>query len=157
MRILVTGATGFIGRNVATSLIAAGHDVLIGARNASLAFRLFPNREIIACDFAKDFSADAWRPRLADVNVLVNCVGVLQPRRRATAEAIHVQATGALFDACVEAGVKRVVHISALGVDSGLDLTYATSKLAADEHLQSLDLDPLPATAAPGWKEVPTW
>ena len=141
MRILVTGATGFIGRHVATSLFAAGHEVVIGARNAMLAFRLFPNREIVVCDYAKDISADAWRPRLANIDAVVNCVGVLQPLRRATAEAIHVRATGALFDACAEAGVKRVIHISALGVDSGIDLTYATSKLAADDHLRSLDLD----------------
>lgn len=141
MRVLVTGATGFIGRHVAACLIAAGHEVLIGARDGRRAGRVFPDQRFIACDFTRDLSPEAWAPRLEGVEALVNCVGVLQPRRRATMEAVHLTATAALFDACTTAGVRRVIHVSALGVDSGIDLHYATSKLAADAHLQDLDLD----------------
>ena len=141
MRVLVTGATGFIGRHVAASLIAAGHEVLIGARDGRRAGRVFPNQRLVACDFTRDLKPEAWRSRLEGVEALVNCVGVLQPRRRATMEAVHTTATAALFDACAVAGVRRVIHVSALGVDTGIDLHYATSKLAADAHLQSLDLD----------------
>lgn len=141
MRVLVTGATGFIGRHVAASLIAAGHEVVIAARDTARAQRIFPEQAFVACDFTQDLSVEAWRPRLEGIAALVNCVGVLQPRRRATTEAVHVQATSALFDACAAFGVRRVIHISALGVETGIDLAYATSKLAADQHLQGLDLD----------------
>lgn len=141
MKVLVTGATGFIGRHVAASLIAAGHEVLIGARDAARARRIFPDQAFVACDFTQDLSTEVWRPRLEGIEALVNCVGVLQPRRRATTEAVHVQATSALFDACAAVGLRRVIHVSALGVETGIDLAYATSKLAADRHLQGLDLD----------------
>ncbi|MDJ0943643.1 MAG: complex I NDUFA9 subunit family protein [Kiloniellales bacterium] len=141
MKVLVTGATGFIGRHVAACLIAAGHEVLIGARDGQRADRIFPDQRFIACDFTRDLSSDDWRPRLQGVEALVNCVGVLQPRRRATMEAVHLTATAALFDACAASGVRRVIHVSALGVETGIDLHYATSKLAADAHLQGLDLE----------------
>ncbi len=141
MKVLVTGATGFIGRHVAAGLIAAGHEVLIGARDKARASKIFPDHGFVACDFTRDLSLEVWAPRLEGVEALVNCVGVLQPRRRATIEAVHKTATAALFDACAAAGVRRVIHVSALGVDTGIDLHYATSKLAADAHLQGLDLD----------------
>ena len=141
MKVLVTGATGFIGRHVAAGLIAAGHEVLIGARDEARAQKVFPDQQLVACDFTRDLSAEDWRPRLEGVEALVNCVGVLQPRRRATMEAVHVRATLALFEACAAAGLRRVIHVSALGVDTGIDLQYATSKLAADQGLQGLDLD----------------
>ena len=141
MKVLVTGATGFIGRHVAARLIAAGHEVLIGARDGRRAGRVFPDQRFIACDFTRDLSSAAWSPRLEGVEALINCVGVLQPRRRATMEAVHLTATAALFDACLAAGVRRVIQVSALGVDTGIDLHYATSKLAADTYLQGLDLD----------------
>ncbi len=141
MRVLVTGATGFIGRHVAACLIAAGHEVLIGARDGRRAGRVFPDQRFVACDFTRDVKPEVWRSRLEGVEALVNCVGVLQPRRRATMEAVHETATAALFGACAAAGVRRVIHISALGVDTGIDLHYATSKLAADTYLQGLDLD----------------
>ncbi len=141
MKVLVTGATGFIGRHVGARLIAAGHDVLVAARDKRCTERLFPDQGFVPCDFTLDLSSEDWRSRLEGVEALVNCVGVLQPRRRSTMEAVHKTATAALFDACAAAGVRRVIHVSALGVDTGIDLHYATSKLAADAHLQSLDLD----------------
>ncbi len=141
MKVLVTGATGFIGRHVAACLIAAGHDVLIAVRDERRAAKLFPDQRFVDCDFARDLSSEDWTSRLEGVEALVNCVGVLQPRRQATMEAVHRTATAALFDACAAAGIRRVIHVSALGVDTGIDLHYATSKLVADTYLQGLDLD----------------
>ena len=62
MKVLVTGATGFIGRHVAACLIAAGHEVLIGARDGQRAGRVFPDQRFVACDFMHDLSLEAWTP-----------------------------------------------------------------------------------------------
>ena len=141
MRILLTGATGFIGRHVAGRLIAAGHEVVCCVRNEERAARMFPGQRTIACDFNSDTRPDMWSPRLADVDAVVNCAGILQARRGQSIEAVHKAAPAALFEACRDRGVRRVIQISALGADAGAGTAYAETKHAADAHLQGLDLD----------------
>ncbi len=72
---------------------------------------------------------------------MVNCVGVLQDGGRDDMQAVQVEGTCALFDACVQAGVRRVVHISAIGASSEGPTAFARTKAQADAHLASLDLD----------------
>ncbi len=141
MRILLTGATGFIGGQIAGALIAAGHSLRCAVRDTKRARRMFPRQEVVACNFNRDVTAEAWRARLDGIDAVVNCAGILQSARGQGMSAIHDAAPKALFEACVAAGVRRVVHISALGVAPGLVLEYSESKLAAEAHLQVLDLD----------------
>lgn len=141
MRVLVTGATGFIGRHVAGRLIAGGHDVVCCVRDETRAARMFPGRRTVACDFNRDTRRDAWSPRLADVDAVVNCAGILQARRGQSIDAIHRAAPTALFEACRESGVRRVIQISALGADEDAGTAFAETKRAADAHLERLDLD----------------
>ena len=74
MRILVTGAAGFIGRHIVAALRAAGHRVVCATRDTERTRRLFPDQESIACDFNRDVTIDAWLPRLAGIDAVVNCV-----------------------------------------------------------------------------------
>ncbi|RKU00546.1 NAD-dependent dehydratase [Burkholderia sp. Nafp2/4-1b] len=133
MNILVCGANGFIGRTLSARLEAGGHRVLRGVRHA-----LGPHD--VAIDFAKDVDPDAWLARLDGVDVVINAVGILTDRRGATLDSVHRAAPCALFTACCRAGVRRVIQISALGVERG-DTPYFSSKLAADAFLQTLPLD----------------
>jgi len=130
MVILITGATGFIGRRLTGTLRAAGHRVITVGRHTSAA-------DAIAADFTRDLNPSAWAPRLAGVDVVVNAVGILREHGTQTFENIHTRAPQALFAACAEAGVQKVVQISALGADRG-NTGYFTSKHAADEFLSSL-------------------
>src|SRR3546814_606054 len=88
-----------------------------------------------------DVSPAAWLPRLSGVDAVVNCAGVLQSGRGQDIEAIHHLSPAALFDACREAGVRRVIQISAISADAEAGTDYALSKKHADDHLQALDLD----------------
>jgi len=141
MRVLLTGATGFIGGQIAGALIATGHHLRCAVRDTVRARRMFPSQEIVACDFNRDVTPEAWRARLAGVDAVVNCVGILQSAAGQGMGAIHDAAPKALFEACAAAGVRRVLHISALGVSPDLALEYSQTKLAAERHLQGLDLD----------------
>lgn len=131
MNILLCGARGFIGSHVHQALLKAGHQVRLGGtarhRDASL----------IPVDFTRDTQAATWLPRLEGIDAIVNAVGILRDSAQRPMQAIHTDTPKALFDACVQAGVRRVIHVSALGVDGG-DTPYATTKLAADQHLLAL-------------------
>ncbi|GAB2181802.1 hypothetical protein DLREEDagrD3_20250 [Denitratisoma sp. agr-D3] len=132
MRILLCGATGFIGRHLAERLRRAGHDVVPASRH--------PLPGGVAMDYMTDTTPAAWLPRLQGIDAVVNAVGILIESATATYDPIHHRGPSALFDACVQAGVRRVVQISALGAETATTPYFAT-KLAAESHLQGLPLD----------------
>ena len=139
MQILVTGATGFIASQIVTDLIAAGHQVTCCVRNTTYAKCLFPNATIVACNFIKDTSSSVWVERLKNIDVVINCVGILYHPKKEVIWAVHNGTPRALFDACVQVGVKKVIQLSALGVET-VDVDYANSKKAADDYLQALPI-----------------
>ncbi|HEY4582839.1 MAG TPA: SDR family oxidoreductase [Lysobacter sp.] len=140
MRILVTGATGFIGGAVVDALLAHGHVPVPAVRDVAAAKRRWPMLEPVAVDFARDTQVSAWRPRLGGIDGVVNAVGILRDSRAQPFDALHDATPRALFDACVDAGVRRVVQVSALGADDEAASRYHLSKRAADRHLLSAPL-----------------
>ncbi len=134
MNVLLTGASGFIGSHLASALRAAGY-VVIAARRSIEA-----GTAAVQADFARDLSARDWLPKLAGIDALVNAVGILREHGAQTFESIHKRAPQALFTACVAAGVRRIVQISALGADRGTT-RYFLTKRAADDYLATLPLE----------------
>src|SRR4051794_33355075 len=118
MRVLVTGAYGLIGSAVLARLQAAGHELLGSGRAIVAARRRFPAVRWIEADFHRLTDVDDWLPLVGCVDAVVNCVGAFQNSRRDDLRRIHVAAPAALFAACERAGVRRVIHISAVGVAS---------------------------------------
>jgi uncharacterized protein YbjT (DUF2867 family) len=141
MRILLTGANGFIGAHLTTALLATGHHVVGAVRKPASFQRRFPQAEAIAIDLNRDITIEAWLPRLAGIDAVINCAGILQSEIGQSATAIHYLAPKALFDACARLGIRRVIQISAISADAGAGTAYAATKLLADTHLRSLDLD----------------
>ena len=133
MKILVCGASGFIGRAVCARLAAQGHEVLRGVRLAE-------GKGDVAIDFSRDLQPSTWRARLQGVDAVVNAVGIIREHGAASFGALHARAPAALFVACAEVGVRRVVQISALGADGG-DTPYFASKRTADAALMALPLE----------------
>lgn len=138
MRVLVTGASGFIGRALAQALLWQGHEVVCAARR--------PQRmgggacETLPVDLARVPLADWWLPRLVGVHAVVNAVGILREQGEQTFRTLHTEAPIELFKACAQAGVPVVVQISALGADESAQSRYHLSKKAADDLLRQLPL-----------------
>ena len=139
MNVFVTGATGFIASQIVTDLLTLGHSVTCCVRNTSHAKNIFPTATLLACDFINDTSSDCWVTRIENSDVVINCVGIMYHPNNQVIWTIHYYTPKALFDACVRVGVKKIVHISALGVELST-LAYATSKKAADEYLQNIPI-----------------
>ncbi len=140
MRILLTGGGGFIGGGIAAALRAAGHDVVIAARQPGDAE--IASGHAIACDMGRDVDPGVWLPRLTGIDAVVNCAGILRERGSDTFAAVHVDAPLALFRGCTQTGVRRVVQISALG--DARDAEFIASKHRCDDALAMLNhgLDP---------------
>jgi uncharacterized protein YbjT (DUF2867 family) len=141
MRILVTGAYGLIGIAIVARLRDAGHDVVGVGRDVSEARVRRPDVEWVALDFAAVKGVDDWRPHLAGIDAVVNCVGVLQGSGGASVRDVHVTGTLALFEACAASGIRRVVHLSAIGVPEAQPSEFSRTKLEAETALRALDLD----------------
>ncbi len=134
--VLVLGATGFIGERLRCALIDAGHEVVCGVR----AGRSVRGCRSIDVDYTRDTSPAEWVPRLAGIDVVVNAIGILRESGSASFKALHVDAPAALFRACVQAGVRKVVQISALGADVHAVSRYHISKKRGDDQLAALPL-----------------
>lgn len=139
MRVLLTGANGFIGRHILAGLEAAGHQVVAAVRDPEALRR--PDLDTLRIDFNRDTDSRVWAQRLVGFDAVINCAGVLQSAPGQSVQAIHAAAPIALFEGAKAAGVRRVLQISAISAAPGAGTEYAETKLAADEHLKRMDLD----------------
>ncbi len=118
-KIVITGGTGFVGRNVIERLVA--HDastrlVVPTRRRASgSALQILPTVDLLPCDVHDPAALAAV---LAGADALVHLVAILHGKP-ADFDRVHVQLPRSLAAACVAAGVRRVVPVSALGVGGG--------------------------------------
>lgn len=128
-RVLLTGATGFVGNRTASRLVALGHDVIAPVRREQAALtRLGVDQHL--------GGFDAVTPALlGDIDVVVHAAATAGPDLAAAA-AVNVDGTRRLWDASRRAGTPRFVHVSTTSV-------YATP----DEDAPLVDEDsPLVAT-----------
>jgi uncharacterized protein YbjT (DUF2867 family) len=140
VRILLLGASGFIGREIFAALTARGHRVVAAVRRASSA-PPFASEAARIVDLNRALSPRDWLAHLEGIDAVVNCAGVLQATRSQSIEAIHAAAPIALFQACEQRGVRRVIQVSAISADREAGTAYALTKLAADEHLRKTALE----------------
>jgi uncharacterized protein YbjT (DUF2867 family) len=139
MRILLTGASGFIGQHLLHALLAEGHHVVCAVRKEQTSTD--PRLSFIHADFTKDTDKSVWLARLSSVDAVINTVGIFRESGAQTFDRLHTETPRALFAACAEShDVHMVIQLSALGADREADSRYHLSKKAADDYLASLPL-----------------
>lgn len=141
MRVLIVGATGFIGSAITAAVTRAGITVRGVVRDPENLANRFPNAEVFSLDLRDPLAhePETWAAALKNVDAVVNAAGILQPRRERDSWSVHDAAPDALFAACEAAGIDRVIQISAVGVEDG-GSGFARSKLAGDRKLMARDL-----------------
>lgn len=139
MRILLTGASGFIGSRLLEALLRDGHRVVAVSRR-KVGEGMWAVQHL-SRDFSRALSPADWAGAVQDIDVVINAVGILRESGSQRFETLHHRAPAALFAAAAAAGVRRIVQISALGADEGATTPYHLSKKAADDVLASLPVE----------------
>lgn len=140
MRIIILGATGLIGSAVLARLASAGHAVVGLARNTGTAARSLPAARFVALDIATA-TPERLARELEGADAVVNAAGLLQDGPGESIAGVHVAGMATLIAACRQAGVRRVVHISAIGVDTGAPSDFSRTKQEGDALLAASGLD----------------
>jgi NADH dehydrogenase len=126
--VTVFGGTGFIGRNIVRDLAQRGAQIKIATRVPEHAYFLKPCGSVgqvvpIACD-GSDGSVEA---AVRGSDFVINCIGILNEKKKGQFDKIQARLPGVIGRAAAKAGVRRLVHISALGIE-GSNSRYAASK-----------------------------
>lgn len=147
-RILVTGATGFVGGHLAESLLADGHTVRLLVRDPRRLKWFMPDVfEITVGDVTNE---SAIAEAVKDVDMVIHCAGVTKTAHADEFYRVNETATRSLARSCENSGVKRFVLCSTLAVcgssgsdrmltesDPELPITnYGKSKLAGERAIR---------------------
>ncbi|MEK9899791.1 MAG: complex I NDUFA9 subunit family protein [Rhodospirillaceae bacterium] len=138
-RVTVFGGSGFLGRYVVERLADLDMTVQVAVRDPEAAKYLRTLGQVgqvtpFACDVT-DAAAVARAVEGADA--VVNLVGILAERGRQTFKALHADAPAAIAIAAASAGVRSLVHVSAIGAAPNALSDYARSKAAGEAALRS--------------------
>ncbi|MGR9116461.1 MAG: NAD(P)H-binding protein [Gammaproteobacteria bacterium] len=141
MNILLSGAGGFIGRHILKALEQQNHQVTACCRHPEKLLHTSATVTIRPLDYNEIKVSSDWLPHLQDIDVVINCVGIIAEGPGQSFQTLHERVPINLFRAAVKAGVKKIIQISALGADASAQSAYHLSKKAADDTLRKLDLD----------------
>ncbi|HXF48944.1 MAG TPA: complex I NDUFA9 subunit family protein [Verrucomicrobiae bacterium] len=138
MKVFVAGATGFVGSHISKKLAAHGHSVIALAHRRSddvLKGAAVEKREGSILDL------NSLRTTVQGTEAIVNAVGIIKEVKGKTFDGIHRQGVENLIAAAKENGIKRIIHISALGTGTGIDTAYFRTKEAGEKALIASGLD----------------
>ncbi len=143
--VMVTGATGSVGRSVVRSLLARGLKPICLVRSPEKLFAqhrdVNPERLTAIVGNLRDYGALREAAELSQA--VIHLVGIIMQRRLRgqTFRGIHVRGTQAVVDATRQAGIKRLIHMSALGTRADAVSKYHQTKWAAEECVRASGLD----------------
>ncbi len=136
-RVLLTGASGFVGGWVLRELVAKGYQpVCVVRQRDRLLRKLEPEQasrvEAVEGDLA---DADALRKAAEGCGAAIHLVGIIYERKLLgrTFQRVHVEGTRRVVEACTRTGVERYAHMSALGTRADGVSRYHQTKWAAEE------------------------
>jgi len=136
MRIVLVGASGFLGRYLLNALVADGHQCVVLTRAAVRHgdINLMSAVELVQADV---YDAEVLASRFEGADAVVSMAGILNESGGGGKgfRKVHVEIVEAIIQACGQAGVTRVLHVSALRAAEGSS-HYLKTKAEAEELLK---------------------
>jgi len=139
MKILVTGGTGFVGTHVVNRLLHRGHAVAVLARDPRKARNRF-NRPVEIAE-GSVLDRDQVAAAAAGRDAVVHLVGVINEKGGQTFDRMHREATENVVAAAKSAGVRRYLHMSAMGSSDDSPSEYGRTKAAGEKAVRASGLD----------------
>jgi NADH dehydrogenase len=136
VKIYITGGTGFVGRAVVARLVEDGHDLIVPARHPDSPAA----RKLAGLDRVRLVPGDA-QDAMRGCDAVIHLTGIIAENGANTFESAHVRATERAVRAATNAGVKRFIHMSALGTRPNAASRYHQTKWQAEEIVRSSALD----------------
>ena len=133
--VTVFGGSGFVGRHIVWSLVCKGYRVRAAVRRPDIAGYLQPMGfvgQIYPVQANLRF-ANSVAHAVEGADVVVNAVGILAPTGAQTFETVHTEGARRVAKAAKDAGVARLVHISAIGANKASPAKYAQTKALGEE------------------------
>ena len=135
--VTIYGGSGFVGRYIARRMAKAGWRVRVAVRRPNEAMHVKPygvvgQVEPLLCNIRDDASV---RSVMQGADAVVNCVGTFDRKGRNSFDAVQHLGAERIARIAAEEGVGSLVHISAIGADSGSDSLYAQSKGLGEEGI----------------------
>lgn len=140
MRVLITGATGFVGRAVCEAVVREGHSVRRMARG-SRSQSLEAQNDGIDWVRGSVLCPNDLRHGMQGCDAVIHLVGIIGEIGDQTFERVHFEGTRRVLEAALTSGVRRIVHMSALGTRPEAASRYHQTKWAAEEAVRSSGLD----------------
>lgn len=139
MKVLVTGGTGFVGTHAVNTLLRRGHAVTVLVRDPSRARNRY-NRpaETVRGDV---LDPSSLAPALSGKDTVLHLVGIIHEKGEQTFDRVHRIATENVISACRGSGVRRLIHMSAMGSSEDSPAEYGRSKAAGERAVRESALD----------------
>lgn len=143
MKVFVTGGSGYVGEILLHQLSEAGHEIRVLSRDPEPARqRLTSIKGVypVGGDITQS-SIDQLAALMAKCKAVIHLVGIIIEKGTAGFEAVHVEGTRRVVEAAKQAGVKRFVHMSALGTRGNAVARYHKTKWAAEQFVRESGME----------------
>lgn len=145
-RLCILGGAGFVGRHICTRLADSPVElrVLTRRRERNRELTVVPNLELVE---ASVHDPKALATHLAGCDTVINLIGILNESAKGDFQRVHVELPRQLLEACRAAGVRRLLHMSALGAGDGAPSAYQRSKAEGERLVLDANSRDLAVTA----------
>lgn len=135
-KLLITGATGFVGRYIVNEAFKKPYDISLIVRNQAKAKTVFGEK--LKIYQLKEFDNKEELRKIVELinpQYVIHLIGIIQEKKTATFERVHYEYSRNLYEILKGFSVEKIIHMSALGVGEKAPSKYHITKLKAEKEL----------------------